>query len=66
MGFCCGLRVDEVATIKIENIYSKDHKLKVLGKGNKERFTILPDVVIKTLRALYKEKNILIKPMLLT
>ena len=57
MGFCCGLRVDEVATIKIENIYSKDHKLKVLGKGNKERFTILPDVVIKALRTLYKEKK---------
>lgn len=57
LGFCCGLRVDEVATIKIENIYSKDHKLKVLGKGNKERFTILPDVVIKALRTFYKEKK---------
>ena len=57
LGFCCGLRVNEVATIKIENIYSKDHKLKVLGKGNKERFTILPDVVIKALRTLYKEKK---------
>ena len=61
LSFCCGLRISEVATIKIEDIYSKDHKLKVLGKGNKERFTILPDVVIKALRALYKEKNILIK-----
>ena len=57
LAFCCGLRISEVATIKIENIYSKDHKLKVLGKGNKERFTILPDVVIKALRALYKEKK---------
>ena len=57
LSFCCGLRISEVATIKIENIYSKDHKLKVLGKGNKERFTILPDVVIKALRAFYKEKK---------
>ena len=57
LSFCCGLRISEVATIKIEDIYSKDHKLKVLGKGNKERFTILPDVVIKALRALYKEKK---------
>ena len=61
LGFCCGLRVNEVATIKIENIYSKDHKLKVLGKGNKERFTILPDVVIKLLRLFYKKKRLTYK-----
>lgn len=56
--FCCGLRRSEVATLKIENIYSKEHKLKVIGKGNKERFTILPDVVVKILRLYYKEKSI--------
>ena len=58
LAFCCGLRVEEVATIKIENIISNEHKLKVLGKGNKERYTILPDVVIKFLRLYYKSKNI--------
>ena len=47
LSFCCGLRISEVATIKIEDIYSEEHKLRVLGKGNKERFTILPDIVIK-------------------
>ena len=57
LAFCCGLRVEEVANIKIENIYSNEHKLKVLGKGNKERFTILPDVVIKFLRKFYSSKN---------
>ena len=58
LAFCCGLRVDEVSRIKVEDIYSKEHKLKVLGKGNKERYTILPDVVIKLLRLYCKEKNI--------
>ncbi len=57
LSFCCGLRISEVATLKIENINSKEHKLKVLGKGNKERYTILPDVVIKYLRLYYKTKN---------
>lgn len=57
LSFCCGLRISEVATIKIENIYSKEHKLKVLGKGNKERFTILPDIVIKFLRLFYQKKR---------
>ena len=35
-----------------------EHKLKVLGKGNKERYTILPDITIKFLRLYCKEKKI--------
>lgn len=58
LAFCSGLRVEEVASLKIENINSKEHKLKVLGKGNKERYTILPDITIKFLRMYCKEKNI--------
>lgn len=59
LAFCSGLRVHEVANLKIENLNSKEHKLKVeQGKGNKERFTILPDVVIKFLRLYCKEKKI--------
>lgn len=58
LAFCSGLRVDEVARIKVEDINSKNHKLKVLGKGNKERYTILPDVTIRTLRLYCKINNI--------
>lgn len=58
LSFCCGLRVDEVTRVKIEDINSKEHKLKVMGKGNKERYTILPDIVIKILRLYCIEKNI--------
>lgn len=58
LAFCSGLRVEEVATLKIENIYPTEHKLKVLGKGNKERYTILPDVVTKYLRFYCKDKHI--------
>ena len=58
LAFCFGLRVEEVATLKIENIYADEHKLKVLGKGNKERYTILPDITIKFLRLYCKEKKI--------
>lgn len=57
LAFCCGLRICEIATLKIEDIYSKEHKLKVIGKGNKERYTILPDLVIKFLRLYYKKKK---------
>ncbi len=58
LAFCSGLRVSEVASVKIENIYSNEHKLKVLGKGNKERYTILPDLVIRFLRLYCKEQHI--------
>ena len=58
LAFCSGLRVSEVATIRIENIFPNEHKLKVLGKGNKERYTILPDIVIKFLRLYCKEQHI--------
>ena len=47
LGFCCGLRVSEVAKIKVEDMDVSSHKLKVLGKGSKERYTILPNIVIK-------------------
>lgn len=56
LGYCSGLRIEEVVSIKIKNINSKEHELKILGKRKKERFTILPDITIKYLRLYYKEK----------
>ncbi|MEG1506861.1 MAG: tyrosine-type recombinase/integrase [Bacilli bacterium] len=61
LSFCSGLRVEEIADLKIENIDSKNHKLRIIGKGNKERNTILPDITIKYLRLYYKSKNMKIK-----
>lgn len=58
LAFCSGLRVDEIATLRIENIYPNEHKLKILGKRNKERYTILPDIVTKFLRLYCKENHI--------
>mgnify|MGYP002625635411 CR=1 FL=1 len=58
LAFCSGLRVQEIAKIRIEDIYPNEHKIKVLGKGNKERYTILPDITIKLLRMYCKEKHI--------
>ena len=54
LAYCSGLRSEEIATIRIENINSKEHKLKVLGKRKKERFTVLPDITIKYLRLYYR------------
>lgn len=54
LAYCSGLRVEEIATLKIENINSKEHKLKVFGKRNKERITILTDITIHYLRLFYR------------
>ena len=53
LAYCSGLRAEEVASIQIKDINSKEHKLKVLGKRKKERYTILPDITIKYLRLYY-------------
>ena len=61
LGFCCGLRTIEIANIKIEDIDVNNHRLKIIGKGNKERYTILPDICITKLREYCKVKRITYK-----
>lgn len=59
LAFCSWLRVDEVSRVRIEDLYFSNHKIKVvIGKGNKERYTILPDITIKFLKLYCKEKTI--------
>ncbi len=52
--YACGLRVSEVITLKISNIYFNDEFIRVFGKGNKERLVPISHSTIKTLK-LYLE-----------
>ncbi len=54
LAYSSGLRVEEIAELKIECINSKEHQLKVCGKRKKERITVLTDVTIQYLRLYYK------------
>lgn len=54
LAYSSGLRVEEIAELKIESINSKEHQLKVCGKRKKERVTVLTDITIKYLRLYYK------------
>ena len=56
LAYYSGLRASEIAQIKIEDINSKEHKLKVMGKRKKERYTFLADITIKFLRYYYKNE----------
>lgn len=52
--YSAGLRVSEIAALKIIDIDSKNMRIKVVqGKGAKDRFTILSEQVLLELRAYY-------------
>ena len=50
LSYGSGLRISEVASLKVSDILSKEHKIHVIGKGNKERYVPLPDYTLKLLR----------------
>ncbi len=45
----CGLRVSEVTSLKISNIYIEDEFIIIFGKGDKERLVPISQSIIKTL-----------------
>jgi integrase/recombinase XerD len=45
----CGLRVSEVTSLKISNIYIEDEFIRIFGKGDKERLIPISQSIIKTL-----------------
>lgn len=56
LAYGSGLRISEVASLKVSDILSNEHKIHIIGKGNKERYAPLPDFTLKLLR-LYWIKN---------
>ena len=50
LAYGSGLRISEVASLKVSDILSKEHKIRVIGKGDKERYAPLPDFTLKLLR----------------
>ena len=53
--YSCGLRVSELTNLKLSNIRFKEGYVKVVGKGNKERFAPIGGVAIKFLKIYLKE-----------
>jgi len=52
--YSSGMRVSEIAALKITDIDSKNMRIKVVqGKGAKDRFTLLSEQVLQELRAYY-------------
>jgi integrase/recombinase XerD len=50
----CGLRVSELVTLKISDLFFDEGFIKIIGKGNKQRFVPIGDLAQKYI-TLYKE-----------
>lgn len=57
LAYGSGLRISEVASLKVSDILSKEHKIRVIGKGNKERYVPLPKITLKLLRAYWLQNK---------
>ncbi|MDR0830630.1 MAG: site-specific tyrosine recombinase XerD [Prevotellaceae bacterium] len=58
-----GLRVSELVSIRLSNIYFNEKYMKIIGKGNKQRLVPLSDNNIKAITFWLEDRNLLqIKP----
>ena len=55
--FSCGLRVSELVSLHLSDLYLDQHFVRVLGKGQKERLVPISDVAIRELRLWFIRRN---------
>jgi len=55
MLYATGVRVGELVNIKVKDINQTEKTILILGKGNKERYTILPKASLEMLRKYWTE-----------
>lgn len=61
--FSCGLRVTELVTLHLSDLFLDDRFIRVLGKGNKERLVPISDRAIRELELWFLDRNLMnIKP----
>ena len=55
--FSCGLRVTELVTLKLSNLYLKERYVRVFGKGSKERLVPISPKAIKELEWWFDDRQ---------
>ena len=55
--YSCGLRVSELINLKISDLFLDDNLIKILGKGNKERFVPLGKIASNEIRKYLKIRD---------
>lgn len=54
----CGLRVTELISLRISNIYYENEYIKVIGKGNKERIVPIGAIALKFIKIYIEESRV--------
>lgn len=60
--YACGLRVSELVTLRISNLFLDEGFIRVIGKGNKERFVPIHKVAGDRITTYLDEVRVFIKP----
>lgn len=61
--FSCGLRVSELVTLHLSDLYLNERFIRVMGKGMKERLVPISDSAINQLHLWFADRNLMrIKP----
>lgn len=59
---CSGMRVGELVKLNLYDINIQQQKIKVMGKGSRERFVFIPDEELATLLQAYKQQRYIVQP----
>ena len=51
------MRVSELVNLKLSNIFFKENIIKIIGKGNKERFVPLGRIASNEIKKIFKNKR---------
>ena len=61
--FSCGLRVSELVGLRFNDVSAKDHFLRIVGKGDKERLVPISDTALHEMQLWLYDRNLMkIKP----
>lgn len=62
--YSCGLRVSELANLKISDIYANEKFVRIIGKGDKQRFVPISDIALRYIQEYfeYERRYLTIKP----
>jgi integrase/recombinase XerD len=55
--FSCGLRVSELVTLKLSQVYEEERYVRIMGKGSKERLIPISENAIRELHLWYDDRN---------
>ena len=61
--FSCGLRVSELVTLRLSDLYLDEHFVRIVGKGRKERLVPISESAVRQLKLWFTDRNLMkIKP----